>query len=148
MQIIELLSDKNKDYYLNELKECQWWAAKYLYNWIVEEKMEEMFGENPRVFLLVEEEIISFCTYVHQDEIHDPSMYPWIGFVYTYPKHRGHHHFKKLLDHIVEIAKMENHNQIFLSTNETSLYEKYGFDYYKNMKDFTGNDSRIYIFKI
>ena len=26
---------------------------------------------------------------VHQDEINAPDMFPWIGFVYTFPEYRG-----------------------------------------------------------
>ena len=64
MQIIELLSDKNKDYYLSELKECQWWAAKYLYNWIVEEKMEEMAQKEKKrtkIYMIISIVLVSSC---------------------------------------------------------------------------------------
>jgi predicted acetyltransferase len=75
-------------------------------------------------------------------------MYPWIGFVYTYPKYRGKRMMGILFDHIFSLAKKENHKQIYLSTNEVGLYEKYGFEYYKNMDDIQGNDSRIYVKKL
>lgn len=149
MEIIELLTHIEKNKYLNKLNECEWIYAKFLSKLISDNKIEEMFSKNPKVYLLIDnDEIISFCTYVHQDEIDEPNMYPWIGFVYTYPKYRGNHYFGLLLNHIISIAKKENHKMIYVSTNEVGLYEKYGFKYYKNMNDITGNDSRIYYIEI
>ena len=131
MKIIELMSIQNKDEYLNQLLNCKWEAGKWLSKIITSNKLEEMCKKNPRVLLLVNDsEIVSFCTYVHQDEINAPDMYPWIGFVYTYEQYRGNRYFGRLLNHIIELAKKENHHRIYLSTNETGLYEKYGFKYF------------------
>lgn len=149
MEIIELLSKKNKEEYIKQIKQCDWKVTPFLCDLIEQNKFEEMCGKNPRLFLLVDDgKIESFCTYVHQDEINDPDIFPWIGFVYTFPKCRGKHNFGKLLEHILVLAKDENHQRIYVSTNEVGLYEKYGFIYYKNMLDITGNDSRIYYINV
>lgn len=145
MEIIELLSKENKQEYLNQIRQSEWRAASFLCDLITQNKFEEMCGNNPRVFLLIEnDKIESFCTYVRQDDIRALDMFPWIGFVYTFPRYRGKHNFGKLLEHILKLARDEKHQRIFVSTNENGLYEKYGFIYYKNMLDVTGNDSRIY----
>lgn len=149
MQIIDLLKIEEKEKYLNKLKECDWVAGRYLADLIINNSLVKLCGEYSHVFMLVEnDEIISFCTYVFQDDIRDETMYPWIGFVYTYPKYRGNHYFGVLLKHIINKANGENYHKIYVSTNEVGLYEKYGFIYYKNMLDITGNDSRIYYLKI
>jgi GNAT superfamily N-acetyltransferase len=109
----------------------------------------KMCGEDAKVFMLIlDEKIISFATYVHQDEINAPSMYPWMGFVYTYPEYRGKRMMGKLFEYIYDLARKEGHRQIYVSTNEVGLYEKYGFEYYKNMDDIQGHDSRIYVKKL
>lgn len=149
MKIVNLLEIENKDIYLEKLKACDWPAGRFLAQSIIEGFLFKMCKEDAKVFMLLDEqEIVSFCTYVHQDEINAPSMYPWIGFVYTYPKYRGKRMMGILFDHIFSLAKKENHKQIYLSTNEVGLYEKYGFEYYKNMDDIQGNDSRIYVKKL
>lgn len=146
MEIIELLTHANKDIYLDILEECEWIAGKFLAKIIKNEEFIKLCGPDAFVYMLVEDEkIISFCTYAHQDDVNAPDMYPWIGFVYTYPEYRGHRYFGKLLDKIEHIAISQSYHQIYVSTNESGLYEKYGFMYYKNMLDITGNDSRIYI---
>ena len=66
MEIIELMSKDNKEKYLQQLLECDWCAGKILAKMIILGKLEEMCKDNPRVFLLVNnDEVVSFCTYVH-----------------------------------------------------------------------------------
>jgi inorganic pyrophosphatase len=43
------------------------------------------------------------------------------------------------------LAKKKGHNHIYISTGEIGLYEKYGYRFWKNMKDVSGEDSRVYI---
>ena len=149
MEIIDLLQNKNMEKYLLMLKDCEWVAGRYLYSLIIDNKFQEMCGKDSKVYMIVNgDEIVSFCTYVYQDEIRDETLYPWIGFVYTYPNYRGNRYFGKLLDYIIIRAKETGYNKIYVSTNELGLYEKYGFVYFKNMLDFTGNDSRIYYIKV
>lgn len=149
MEIIDLLKFEGKDKYLEKLKECEWRAGKYLYGLVNNDELEKMCGVNPKLFMLVDNDnIVSFCTYVHQDEIDAKHLFPWIGFVYTYPKYRGHRYFGMLLKHIIKLAKEETYKYIYVSTNESGLYEKYGFTYFDNMLDITGNDSRIYRYKL
>lgn len=49
-----------------------------------------------------------------------------------------------LLDYAYETAKENNAGQIYISTGETGLYEKYGYTFYQMMKDMHGEDSRVY----
>lgn len=149
MKIIDLMHFDEKEKYIRVLKECDWVAGRFLADLLIDNTLEEMCGVNPHVYMLVnKDEIVSFCTYVHQDEIRDETLFPWIGFVYTYPKYRGNHYFGVLLNYIIIKAKEENYRQIYVSTNEVGLYEKYGFKYFKNMLDITGNDSKIYYIEI
>ena len=42
------------------------------------------------------------------------------------------------------LAKNDGHKHIYISTGETGLYEKYGYHFWKIMKDVHGEDSRVY----
>ena len=79
------------------------------------------------------------------DDIQPTDLTPWIGFVYTYPKYRGHRYFGLLMDEIERLAEEENVSAVYISTNETGLYEKYGCEYYAEMTDIHGEPSRVYI---
>ena len=49
-----------------------------------------------------------------------------------------------LLDTAYEAAREDGAKQIYISTGENGLYEKYGYTFYKMMKDMNGEDSRVY----
>ena len=67
-----------------------------------------------------------------------------IGFVYTFPEHRGKRLVGKLLKEAFEQAKKDGYKYIYISTGETGLYEKYGYSFWKMMKDVEGGESRVY----
>lgn len=86
----------------------------------------------------------SFCTYAEKDDIQPTKLTPWMGFVYTFPEYRGHRYVGKLFSEIEKLAKAENVHDIFISTNHTGLYEKYGCEFFKVMNDMEGEPSRVY----
>ncbi len=53
-----------------------------------------------------------------------------------------------LLEFAYEAAKSKGAYQIYISTNETGLYEKYGYSFYQMMKDMNGEDSRVYSIEV
>ena len=144
--IKEVLSDINKIEYLEQIRNSDWKAGKFLVKLVENGSFFKLCGADSRIFVLLnDDKIVSYCTFAHQDEINAPDMYPWIGFVYTFKEYRGKRMMGKVFNYIFELAIKENHKQIYLSTDKVGLYEKYGFEYYTNMLDITGNDSRIYI---
>lgn len=94
------------------------------------------------------DELISFCTYAQKDDIQPTELTPWMGFVYTFPEHRGHRYIGSLFEEIERIAKKEHTSEVYISTNRIGLYEKYGCDYKTQMNDMNGELSRIYMKKI
>lgn len=49
-----------------------------------------------------------------------------------------------LLERAYKLAKGEGYEHIYISTGEKGLYEKYGYSFWKTMKDVHGEDSRVY----
>lgn len=90
---------------------------------------------------------MSFCTYAEKDDIQPTDLTPWMGFVYTFPEYRGHRYIGLLMDKVVELAKEENRKEVYISTNHTGLYEKYGCEWKGILKDMSGEDSRVYVKK-
>ena len=145
MEIIDYYAGDNKDRWLFEINKSDWRAGKYLYELLRDNKLKELCGESTKVLLLVDgDKLLSFCTYAKQDEIREPSLKPWVGFVYTFPEYRGSRRVGKLLEYAYMLAKKEGHEHIYISTGETGLYEKYGYSFWKIMKDVGGEDSRVY----
>ena len=139
-----LLCDEQSRW-LNEIQKSDWGAGQYLYELLRDHRLKELCGESTKVLLLADgEQLVSFCTYAEQDDIREPSLTPWVGFVYTFPAFRGNRYMGKLLDYAEVLARGEGHRYIHISTGETGLYEKYGYSFWKTMKDVNGEDSRVY----
>ena len=150
MEIIEYdqAGDK-KEHWLDKIKRSDWRAGQYLYELLRENRLKERYGERTRVLLLADGDVlVSFCTYAERDDIPDISLTPWIGFVYTFPEHRGKRCMGKLLEHACSLAKEDGYGWIYISTREEGLYEKYGCVFWKTMKDIHGEDSDVFRMKI
>ena len=152
MRIIEYFEQTS------ELQKClreqivqgDWRAAKYLYEVLEQGKLKERYGKSTRLLLLVEDsELLAFCTLAERDEITEeetePDMKPWIGFVYTFPNHRGNRYSEKLIRHACELAKQDGYEKVFLSSNEVGLYEKYGFVFLKMLHTVWGADTQVFV---
>lgn len=146
MKIIEF---KKEQYILEYLKNCEWGAAKFLYDLIVNDKLYETLGEDTKIIVLVEKtNVVSFATYANQDCVDDKTLLPWIGFVYTAEAYRGHRYSQKVIEYIRDLAKKDNYSCVYLATDHIGLYEKYGFTYMESRIDIYNDESRIYTLKI
>ena len=145
MEVIEYFNCNRQEHWLHQIEKSDWGAGKYLYKLLSKNELGDVVGENPKVMMLTNgDELISFCTYSEKDDIQPTVLTPWIGFVYTFPQYRGHRYMGKLFQVIENVAKAENVDDIFISTNHNGLYEKYGYEFYEMMKDMHGEPSRVY----
>lgn len=145
MEVIEYFKCDRQAHWLGQIGKSDWRAGQYLYVLLREKKLHEAVGENPKVLLLTNgDNLVSFCTYTEKDDIQPTVLTPWIGFVYTFPQYRGHRYAGKLFLEIENLAKAENVHEVFISTNHTGLYEKYGYEFYQIMNDIDGEPSRVY----
>ena len=146
MKLIEL---EKEEFIIEYLKNCKWGAGKFLYKLIIENNVKEVLGPITKIVVLCDEEnVVSFATYANVDCIADNSLYPWIGFVYTDEKYRGHRYSKIVIDYILDKAKKDNYKMIYLATDHIGFYEKYGFKYLENRIDIYDEDSRIYYYDL
>ena len=145
LRIIEYFSSGEQSSWLDQIQKSDWSAGQYLCELLRDHRLKELCGESTKVLMLADgEQLVSFCTYAEQDDIREPSLTPWVGFVYTFPAFRGNRYMGQLLDHAEVLARGEGHRCIYISTGETGLYEKYGYSFWKTMKDVNGEDSRVY----
>ena len=145
MEVREFFGTEDKAYWMDQIKKSDWGAGQYLYELLDTNELKRLCGETTRVYLLTDDrELISFCSLAEMDDIRETELGPWIGFVYTFPQYRGHRYMGTLLEHAYETAKREGAEQIYISTRETGLYEKYGYSFYQMMKDMNGENSRVY----
>ena len=145
MKIESFFASDRRPHWLEALRNCDWSAARFLCKLIDEQIFFETLGEHSQLLLLTEgDALIAFCTYTDRDDIPETDLTPWIGFVYVFPKHRGHRYFGLLLQAIEQKAREARIPKLYLSTEHVGLYEKYGFQFESMMTDMRGDPSRIY----
>ena len=148
MEVIQFFESVRQQHWLNEIRCSDWRAGAYLARLLRDGTFFDVMGEGSRVLLLTDgDELLSYCTYVKTDDIRPTDLTPWIGFVYTFPKHRGRRYAGLLLEEVGRLAREEGVDAVYLSTNHTGLYEKYGFAFFAMMTDMEGQPSRIYVKK-
>lgn len=149
MKVISFYDSDNQAHWLEEIKRSDWRAGAFLHNLLSKGTFFDAVGQHSKVLLLTEgDELISFCTYAEKDDIQPTELTPWVGFVYTFPAHRGHRYAGLLFDEVERLARREQVREVYLSTNHIGLYEKYGFTYKTQMNDMDGEPSRVYVRKI
>ncbi len=134
-----------KEHWLSELEKCDWAPGQCLYLLLKENELKQVIGQAGLVPMLVDgDRLISFCTFGMSDYIKSKGISPWISFVYTFPEYRGHHYSGMLLDYVESIATVMEREYVYISTQTTGLYEKYGYEFYMNEIDIGDEDASIY----
>ena len=146
MEILEYyaLGDAEQRYWRGEIGKSDWRAGTFLCSHLEDGSLTAFSGGEVRLLLGVSgRELMAFCTLARQD-IPDPTLKPWIGFVYTFPRYRGRRLSQRMIDHACGLAKRDGAEYVYLSTNEIGLYEKYGFAFFKQAKDAWGEETSVY----
>lgn len=145
LEIKEISKTDDREFWFGKIGDADWSAGTYLYSLLCDGTFYDLCGAESKVFLLTEgRELISFCTFSKTDDIPDTALTPWIGFVYTFPAFRGKRRIGKLIEHIYLLAKEQGHKNIYVSTDQKGLYEKFGFKFFQEMKDRRGEMSLVY----
>ena len=138
---------KEQTHWLEEIGKSDWRAGQVLYSRIKENKLRipGYIGENSHLYLVTEDdELCGFCTLAEKDDIRDTDLSPWVGFVYTFPKYRGQRLFGSLLAKAIEQARSEGYGSVYINTDHTDLYERYGACFQEISRNLSGEDTRIY----
>ena len=144
MEIISYFESENKEALTEKLASVDWSAAEFLVELLRTDRFFEMLGGWGDIYLLMDgEAIVSFATLTGQDSVRDESLTPWSGFVFTVPEYRGHRYAGKLLNHIEALAAQKGYQKLYISTDHVGLYEKYGYTFLENRKDFWDDDTRV-----
>lgn len=127
-----------------ELLKSDWRAAHYLYDLLNDGRLEEKCGQTALLMLTEGDTLAAFCTLAEKDEIDAPEMSPWIGFVYTYPQFRGRRFSQQLIDYACNLARNNGSEQVYISSEEVGLYEKYGFEFIGMMETIWGEETQVF----
>lgn len=149
MEVINYFDSDRQAHWLRELGKSDWDAGGLLYGLVKDGEFFNFVGEGSKLLLLVDgDALISYCTFAKMDDIRPTELTPWVGFVYTFPAYRGHRYVGRLFEEADRLAAQSHIPALYISTNHTGLYEKYGCTFLKLAKDWEGAWSRIYVRKV
>ncbi len=129
---------------IEELSRCDWRGGQSLAKRLQGNTLVEKCGKHV-VYVMLDEndETMAVCVLGEKDEI-DTKLTPWLGYVYTFPAFRGKRTMGKLITHVCRILKEQHIKDLYVSSNEHGLYEKYGFSYFADMKTTKGETTTVY----
>ena len=149
MQVLDYfqLEKTQQEFWKKQILQANWRAVGFLVSLINDNIFYYTLGDDAKLYLLVKENsLVSFCTYSKKDCIEDKNLFPWIGFVFTFPEFRGKRCAFDLFDYIFETEREKENpiEKIYIATDHENLYEKYGFAYMENRIDVWGDDCKIF----
>ena len=145
MNIVDYFESENREHWLGEIAESEWRSGKYLHDLLKSGQLFEKLGSEAKVLLLIDNDsLLSFCTLSKKKYDIDTELSPWVGFVYTYPKYRGHRYSEKLIEHAQALVRQAGFGGIYESTKHEGLYERYGFAFHSVMADWRNEKQKVY----
>ncbi len=146
MRVVDFYKSDVKDVFLKQLKNCKWTFSETLVKLIETDTFYQKLGDESKLLLLVnrDNDIISFLTLSEKYVIDNEKIKPWIGFVYTYEKYRGHRYSGQLIEKACEIIKERGYKKVYIATEHKGFYENFGFNYIENKVTVYNTYARIY----
>ena len=146
MQVIDYFESDRQAHWRGEIGKSDWRAGAFLHDLLRDGTFFSTVGETSRLLLLTDgDALVSYCTYAELDDIRPTDLSPWMGFVYTFPAYRGRRCAGLLFDAVERLAQRDRVPAVYISTNHTGLYEKYGCVFLTTMNDMDGHPSRVYV---
>lgn len=105
---------------------CPWRAGSYLARMM----REGRFKDWERVIAAFEgTDPAGFCAFTEYDfnDAAEPEIRPYIGFVFVGEDYRGCRLSQRLTETAEEYARSLGYREIYLTSGEKGLYEKYGY---------------------
>jgi len=146
MRVIDFYKSDVQEKVLKQLKNCKWTLSEILIELIETETFYQKLGAESKLLVLLDKDdsIVSFLTFSEKYIVADEKLKPWIGFVYTFQKYRGHRYSGVLIEKACDIAKERGYKKIYIATEHKGFYENFGFNYLENRVTVYNTNARVY----
>jgi len=124
---------------------CPWTAGKHLAYIMRENKFQDWES----VFAAIEDnKIIGYCTFMKTDYYPENRYSPWISTLFVDESKRGNRVSLKIIETVIEYAKSKQFSKVYIPSDMTGFYEKYGFEKIDELKNYGGDIDNIFMKEI
>ncbi len=124
---------------------CSWIAGGHLAMLLSENKMTDW---ETAFALLDGQEICGFCTLLKTDYYPENRYFPWISTVFVDEEKRGARLSDKMIDAAALYAKELGFSKVYIPSDMTGFYEKYGFEKIDELMNYAGDMDQIFVRKL
>jgi len=127
---------------------------EYVRNFSWEEVKEHMvrlietwpFTEWETMFAAVADgKIVGMASIMKTDYYPLPEIYPWISCVFVSEEYRGNRISQRLIDFANDYARENGFERTYIPSEHIGLYEKYGYRYLREIRNYGGGMDRLYV---
>lgn len=93
---------------------------------------------------LAGERIVGMATISETDYYPLPELFPWISTVFVSEAYRGRRISERLIDCANQYARGLGFTRSYIPTSHVGLYEKYGYQYLRDIVNYGGGVDRLY----
>lgn len=132
--------------YFNKLidyaKNCSWVAGNHL----AELLENNAFTDWECAFAAIDDDrIVGFCTFMKTDYYPENKYSPWISTVFVDEKYRGKRISQQMIETVIDYAKGCRFPNVYIPSDMTGFYEKYGFEKIDALKNYGGEIDNVYV---
>ncbi|MDD2210043.1 MAG: GNAT family N-acetyltransferase [Candidatus Cloacimonetes bacterium] len=123
------------------------WGSKVNYNFYydaISHSCSSPIGL-PRFYLLLDKDVIVGCyALLVNDLVSRQDLLPWIACLYVEPSYRGRALGSILLKDGIEKTANLGYSCVYLTTDHSEYYEKYGWERIQDAYNYYGEQGRVY----
>ncbi len=94
------------------------------------------------------DKIVGHASIAKTDYYPMPEIYPWISTVFVTEEYRGQKISGLLIDYIEKYAKELGFNKKYIPSEHFGIYERYGYNYEKDIENYGGEKDHLFSKKI
>ena len=124
---------------------CSWIAGPHLAGML----RENRFSDWEAVFAAMDgERIVGFCTFLKTDYYPENRYWPWISSIFVDEQYRGRRISGLMIEKAMEYAKEQGFDKVYIPSDMTGFYEKYGFELIDRLVNYGGDEDNVFMKRI
>lgn len=120
---------------------CSWIAGPHLAGMLRENRFT---GWEAVFAAMQDDEIIGYCTFLQTDYYPENRYWPWISSIFVDEKYRGQGVCGMLIDAAVGYARSCGFKTVYIPSDMTGFYERYGFRKIDELTNYGGDVDNVF----